>query len=354
MFVPLILLFISTKVIADSVEISYFESSDKKHPLQRKYITLESNIATINDNVLPKTTPSIKFVDYTGEFIHYIENLNELELIEMNHISLSEVPEFKNLNKIYKISLNRNNIIYIKRQSFSNIPVAKILLMHNKIQKIEEKSFGTNLEILHLRCNDLTTISSWFQAPEKIKTLNLLGNKIKTIKQGVLSKMTSLESLDLEHNQLLTLSDSLPNKNSFYTIQLGHNRLTELKTSWFPSSKFSINWRFTVDFNNLTYIPKDLLKNMNSSQVFIDGNPWQCSCYEELIKMLPWEGYGKFGFKDRPGEPRCVIPLAFGDSCIESNDQESIEYFYKHSSQGETRDYICELFYDLKFKTDNL
>lgn len=345
MFILVILLLITTDVLCDSVEIIFYRKNDSFEDIHDKNIVLYSNVTRLNKGILPNTTKEIHFWGYTGEqFINHIEDLPELTIVTMDAIELSEIPEFTNLNKMYMVALRKNKILFIKRQSFSNIPVNVIRLEHNNIQIIESKSFGANLKELYLSCNDLTSLNDWFTAPEKIVELDLAGNKIRRIQKGVLSKMTSLNTLDLQRNQLMTLSDSLPNINKFNIIRLAYNKLTELKSSWFPASKFSIKTLF-INFNKLTHIPKVLLERMNVTGIMvIDGNPWQCACYYQLIKLVNWDDYGHWwGIKDRAGEPRCVVPLAYSKDCVELSDEESVEYFFKHSTESEGREEGCQL-----------
>lgn len=77
----------------------------------------------------------------------------------------------------------------------------------------------------------------------------------------------------------------------------------------------------------------------------IDGNPWQCSCYyDHIIKWINWQGYGNITNKDRPGEPRCVVGNGiFADQCIYTNDEESLQLFFKASSPPpETKKQYCD------------
>lgn len=307
--------------------------------------TLDIFSKIINSETVPSTIEYLRVNEYyfTKNFIKTIENLPYLDALLMDDLNLTNIPQLRNLRSIYSIALRKNNIIFIKKETFSFLPVGTLYLGHNSIQVVEDGAFGNNLMVLKIQCNDISSVGNWFSAPEKLHQLVLTGNKIEVIDPDLFKEFTSLTTLELDHNLITRLDGSSPNRNRFHSINLAHNKVTELNDAWFPQNRFTAD-TFDISFNHITYIPKTLLQRMKVTSAFvIDGNPWQCTCYELLRKEIKWDNYGTFQFpKHRDGEPRCVKSLAFADKCIGGIDQESVDYFFNSTTPYEkTREVVC-------------
>ena len=136
---------------------------------------------------------------------------------------------------------------------------------------------------------------------KKVRRLNLEGNVLNEIRKGwlmscnvnlsydhyllscvsdIIARMTSLEFLDLSHNQLTHLTDGLigplPNLTE---LDLSYNLLVSL-----PIEDISESWNLTrVDLrgNRLTRFYDEfmaLIQSKNGTDVLMEGNPIECDC----------------------------------------------------------------------------
>lgn len=309
--------------------------------------TINLNGGEISDRYLSLFTNNINKITYSGtdEQINIVANLPELRVFNLEGQKQLFVPTFQNLPKIESLSLDRNELFSVQRDSFRTIPVVYLHLQKNSISQIQDGSFGTNLKHIYLACNMLQSIESvWFQNPAKIEVLDFDANNITFIRPYALQSFTALSYLYLLHNNLKTISIGvMPNRNFFSELWLGYNSLTELNPSIFAEGNITVEW-LDISFNKLSFLTPEFMERIHPVDTpLIDGNPWQCPCYYyQIIRWMPWASYGIIP-KDRPGEPRCVADSgAFATTCVPVVNLELIDYFMKHTTPGpENKEIYC-------------
>ncbi|PSN49301.1 hypothetical protein C0J52_09408 [Blattella germanica] len=118
---------------------------------------------------------------------------------------------------------------------FHGLSRLKLLdLSGNLIKGIEEGILKgcDNLQELLLDNNCLTTVpSSSLNGPRTLKVLSLTNNRIGIIRTGAFQSQRSLENLDLSYNLVVTLeARALAGLNRLRTLYLAHNRLTRFNS----------------------------------------------------------------------------------------------------------------------------
>lgn len=173
----------------------------------------------------------------------------------------------------------------MKREALGLTPVKEIFLTNNKISNIETKSFGSNVQTLHLSCNKLSFFNpKWFKNVEILKELDLSANQLTTLQENIFKNFTNLETIVLEHNKIATIEvGSFSNRISFRSINLAHNLITELSPNIFENSIIKI-LNLKIDYNRLSFLSEDFLKKVNKTKAVIYGNPWKCGCYSSIKK----------------------------------------------------------------------
>lgn len=190
-----------------------------------------------------------------NEFTHTIN-------VEDNQFeSIKNPNEFENFTKLLYLIMNGNEKFnFVKNQIFLN---------HNFLQAFECSKCGI----------DVVDILTFSELPGLIK-LDLANNKIKTIEEFSFENNTNLNSLDLTHNELLTLPENL--SKSLKTLILNENFLFDL-----PKNKFFIfgNNLNTFECNscgikiiskeNFKELPKlNILSLKNNSISLIEDGSW--------------------------------------------------------------------------------
>jgi len=131
-------------------------------------------------------------------------------------------PDKLNLSNLYLTSLDGLT------KKYTNL--REINLAGNRLKSLPEGVFNglTSLQVLRLDHNQLTSLSAGVFNGLSLQTLGLHNNKLTTLPEGVFSGLTSLKELWLDHNDLAGLSAGVFNGLSLQTLGLHNNKLTTL------------------------------------------------------------------------------------------------------------------------------
>ncbi|KAK6313483.1 hypothetical protein J4Q44_G00168300 [Coregonus suidteri] len=167
--------------------------------------------------------------------------------------------------------------------------------------------FFKNLKTLSLDFNNISHLSSaWFSQPAILQNLTLIQNQIEVVEDSMLSSfrgLTGLTSLNLARNRIQTISPGCFSAlNSLAYLDLSGNSLTRVS-------------------------PQDLLPLSPSTQIRLDGNPWNCSCgVEDFVVFL--RGLQNASLLEREMEVICTSPAALRgqpvwnvSECVKPNPQ---------------------------------
>lgn len=140
--------------------------------------------------------------NYLPENTLILENLPSLENLDLPLNHFTSLPTLRNLSKLVKLNLARNELTEIESGTF-NLPSLKILILsRNRIIKLGAiKAFS--LVELDLARNNLTELrNDTFRFVNSLKKLNLSRNQIGGIPYKIFEPLVSLEDLDLSYNQV--------------------------------------------------------------------------------------------------------------------------------------------------------
>ena len=251
-----------------SEKSSYLRSINLKHLIYGPDIDLDKLSQDITYNPQPKNN-NIKYNIFINDnMIDLLDKKKELNLLYQN-----TGEEF--LYSIFNNSLMniiKDNDIKIKRDitflnSFSLDKLKIINLKGNKINSLyflSNKKFN-NLEFLCLNDNDIKSIDSLNQmnAP-LIKELYLSKNKIDSIKVFEEMKMNNLQILWLSDNNITSI-DSFKNSNLIRLERLGINKNKIQDISVFKYAKFPLLKELYINDNNIDFqqnINKEIIEKL--------------------------------------------------------------------------------------------
>lgn len=227
-------------------------------------------------------SPSLKRID-----LSYC-NMDEIELegfpaltsaiLRGNMIRQLTKESFINTKVIEKLDLSENFINSVDPSTFSKLKhLKKLNLSINMIPRIERDTFKDNelltwLDLSRNTINRFNRISS-----QSLAHLNLTYCQITLVDPDALSGMPELVRLDLSHNLLNDLPDTL-SSDSLQNLDLSMNRMITIRNmtfSGFPDIA-TINLsgnRFTVPFKHEFFS-----ENVFLSELHLGDNPWLCNC----------------------------------------------------------------------------
>nr|XP_022919332.1 chaoptin isoform X1 [Onthophagus taurus] len=223
-------------------------------------------------------------------------NLKNLALLSLkgNKISTISYEAFQNLPELEDLDLSYNSI---KRFEFSmfdqvgTLSMFKVNASHNFIEELNfnmsfsfsyesacaycsgSLGFHSNIKILDLSFNNITTISKQYFQPVVLSLTHLyLGhNYINVAKKEIFGNMPHLELLNLSHNNLSEIDfDTFQNTKKIQVLSVSYNNLIEISNDLFKSME---NLRL-VDFshNKLKGVPDNLFKESGLERLDFSHN----------------------------------------------------------------------------------
>ena len=142
-----------------------------------------------------------------------LKKLQKLNLSSNNRSTAKFENCFSKLKDLYSLDISNNSIKQLKPDdfyAFRNIRVTDLLLTQLKLSTISKEYFHylPYLRYLGLQQNELTSLpSDTFKALD-LKSLLLIGNKLKIIPGYALSNMIHIEELALRQNDIMNCTFS--------------------------------------------------------------------------------------------------------------------------------------------------
>ncbi|XP_072264671.1 trophoblast glycoprotein [Pyxicephalus adspersus] len=184
-----------------------------------------------NLNEVPKNIPS------------YVTNL----FITRNNIdSLQEGTFTQTLPDLSSLSLSSNHLQELGNYVFKLLPSLKQLdLSNNELENVSRQLFqvgpGLSSPLLELTLSNslynssmITSLAGALQygGLSNLQKLDLSGNNLLYVPEGIFSSMPNLKHLDLSNNSLLSFQDGVfANLSHLQTLDLRHNSLKNLKNT---------------------------------------------------------------------------------------------------------------------------
>ncbi|XP_011499664.1 PREDICTED: TLR4 interactor with leucine rich repeats-like [Ceratosolen solmsi marchali] len=185
------------------------------------------------------------------------------------------------------ITFENNRITHIN--SFPNLTVNKLIFYNNKIKTIDNKAFKmlSNLTELDLSENLLTHenfmpgalegqfLPEAYEPLDKLKLLNLSGNKFNTLNHDLFEHVQYLKTLILSDNPFVELDKSsilaISSIPYLEKLDLSHCQLKKLDKVSFQSLRFLK--KLDLSWNEFSNLPDALQESKSVEILILDGNP---------------------------------------------------------------------------------
>lgn len=262
---------------------------------------------------------------------HLFEGFLSIRLQELdfnnNDISLIETNAFQDLNFLQILDLSGNSIKNLLEDTFYGLnSLRKLYLFNNNILNIQARAFSglQNLEDLDLSGNSLQSFSGDVfgntAVPTKLRKLFLKHNNLIVIQPHTFNRITNLDYLSLAFNSIVGFDENLflP-LTKLKKLHINHNKIEEL-----PASMFNTTLQLQellIDDNRLTFFPEISNRFSSMTKVWIERNPWQCPCLNDILSWIKRRGieYIKAGDPYYLGlKPICVQTST--NECIKDKD----------------------------------
>ncbi|CAG9820407.1 unnamed protein product [Phaedon cochleariae] len=276
---------------------------------------------------------NIKIAEEKSETWFRVNNL-ELNKNKTQHIIFTSNTQEANGNsvKLLGITLMMDDKLNWSTHTeqlyvFNIIPsITTLLLNGNKIDFIASGSFSNleKLDTINLSDNSLMVWNAeWFENCKALRIMDFSNNKIPNIPRRAFAELPRLKNISFENNEITTIqTDSFRNLENLTSLNLAHNRLTIIDEKAFPNSIYIHTLR--IHSNYLNYLPNQLLRKLSVREIFLDYNPWKCSCLDVLNywmfftnarpQMVP-------GCKS-PFAPICAVSRRYTKTCRESVEED--------------------------------
>ncbi|XP_043474795.1 toll-like receptor 13 [Leptopilina heterotoma] len=236
--------------------------------LKNLYILNSFKLKNLTDNTLKYFQRLEGVYIYNDSLEELPENIfqtqKNLKVIELakNSLNIIKPNTFRNLKKLRVINLIRNNIETIDLNALQDlVNLEKLILAENNLKTLPLFDKLEKLRELNVAGNKLENIAEdTFKGLESLRVLNLKNNFFKTFHDSIFHCLTKLEVLNLNSNQLTTISKSLIKIDSLQALKVANNSLTTIENGAFDGAKNLIN--ITLAQNELNFT------DANAFQIF--------------------------------------------------------------------------------------
>lgn len=171
--------------------------------------------------------------------------------------------------------LSNNSIAYIHQDAFLNThEVRRINLDHNELEEVNPEWFKNtpNLYELSVRYNKLKHLGT--------KTFRYLKG-LRTYPNSAIEDLGL--NIYLDHNKISTIANgTFSGPKVMYDLGLSYNEIHELDKRFFEGVD-NIHW-LDLTHNNISCVNiEDIPALFVINLTFLDYNPWDCDCLEEVV-----------------------------------------------------------------------
>ena len=218
-------------------------------------------------------------------------SISSLEMLNLSQMNITGIYEYFNRSQhknLVKLILSHNRIQRIKNRTFYYLSKLKLLdISHNELESLGDLDGLSHLEHLQLSHNKLTRISDdTFDGLTNLKTIDLSHNNLANIDDTPFETLFDLQSLDLGSNHL-TSFEIITGFENLETLSLRSNKLR----STYTMGKLMKLKNLDVSANEIDSLGPNIfsrgqsLKAVNLSQNLIsviDGNAFADSTVDVL------------------------------------------------------------------------
>lgn len=262
--------------------------------------------------------PKLDTIELAGNQFHtiptFLPKWTKTLWLMYNQLTELKVDSFEKYKELQYLDVSNNQISKIEARTFD--PLINLETLYISFNKLTGSSFPPNaftkmvrLRLLSTRFNALSHLLK--NLPPSVTYLDYVGNQIRTIPAYAFKSLPNLQSMEFWEGQITNIED-----NAFY----GLPQLTILDFSQDHISSTITNSTFIglsglqtlyMYLNNVSKIEPGALKPLESitslwlqdnklstldpevlnvkyishlSELFIDGNPWNCDCHLRWLR----------------------------------------------------------------------
>lgn len=232
---------------------------------------------------------------------------NHIETIKPGVLQFSE-----NKSRLYMLDLSYNQLTHLSEDSFVNVNnLRSLYLQGNKLNTLGDHFFAKfkHLNYLNLCCSNMGSLRMTFKYLPSLKELNLSYNNLKKVD---ISKVKSLETIDLSHNDFeeiyfenfkglpivkvdlsfnklkkLYVEDSAVASNAsrpLVKLYLNNNDISYVDETFF--NVFSYIAILNLSYNNIVEFKADTFRYVNVLKILIVSNNPQLRLADDITKEL--------------------------------------------------------------------
>ena len=183
---------------------------------------------------------------------------------------LTKIPtEVLNLSQLEVLNLRRNELTTVSKYIGKLSNLTQLDLSFNELKRFPEYITKlSNLTQLDLRGNELTKVPESIGKLSNLTQLDLSYNQLITVPESI-ENITNLTRLDLSLNQLITVPESIGNITNLIRLDVRSNQLTTVPESL---TKLTNLRALILRSNQLTTVPESLTKLTNLTQLDLSRN----------------------------------------------------------------------------------
>lgn len=259
----------------------------------------DSNIATLNALNI-KCYPNLLQLQLNGNMIKRIGIGTFDTVIALQNLFLEDnvllgrrlAPNlFSKCRQLRTINFSGNDMSDTPAELFFGLSRLESLYMNScslhELPAILTYSFLPNLKRLQLKSNEISELHRLsFVNVSNLESIYLSNNKIKYLHEELLKPLTAIVHIFMPCNKIRYIPEGFfNNKASLSYIDLSENLLESVSTEAFFGTGLKV---LNLSGNRLTYLPDQFCSKLQSidislEQFYFAGNPWQCSCLNEVL-----------------------------------------------------------------------
>ncbi|XP_076623267.1 uncharacterized protein LOC143342866 [Colletes latitarsis] len=277
-------------------------------------LNLSKNTITTFDDSLLKVLPALLSLNLSYNNIDLIEHIadeivTKINILDLSHNNISNLPNkfFESLTNLQYLDLSFNRIHSLEENSLLHLNSLKTIYLNNNFltslhMRIFPKSLielhsGYNLitdilyessqiEVLNIEYNQISKIDSNLTILDNLQHLNVSGNILQNF-PNILCE--SLKTLDISHNKLVSIPETLSVKNFPLLRQLnvGKNPIQNLTFS----SDLNLNLFIASNISMLEVIDKATFAKLRAPSkecinLIISNNERLSSIHEDAFEHI--------------------------------------------------------------------